>query len=108
MSWWSKHRGSKHPEGAPADPVSLDIVLGKLQVTVYTHDIEHQHEMIPCWSYLTDGLWNFGHKEIIFTLRRNEDETSAVLPGEPLQALASILSYAEKARTVDAGDLSEF
>jgi hypothetical protein len=53
----------------------------KLQVWVHQHHIDSQNGLIPCWSYVTDGLWTHGNKEIILTIRHSELEN--LFPANP-------------------------
>jgi hypothetical protein len=109
MSWWQQFlSGIRRPNRAEQTVETVSVVQDKLQVTVYSHDIESQLGPIPCWSYLTSGLWTVGHRELIFTLRREDNRNFKTFPKEPLDILPTILRLAEEGRTVNVGDLSEF
>jgi hypothetical protein len=61
---------------------------------------------IPCWTYVSDGLRAHGQKELLLTLRRNDDEPPETFPREPFRFFTLMHSFAEQGRVVDAGDYS--
>ena len=64
-------------------PAWFELIPGKLSVQVYKHSIQTVNGLVPCWSYVTDGLWAHGQKELILTLRRSEsDELTALSDSE--------------------------
>jgi hypothetical protein len=110
MSFWKKQRGPSAAGRAaePSWPVELEVVTGKLWVGVYLHAIESQHGPIGCWSYVTRGLTALEQREIVFTLRRDPDETSDGLPQDPLQLFATLYALADDGQRVGPGDVTGF
>jgi hypothetical protein len=117
MSWWRKlfgqstaDRASKQasPPGERISPVRIEIMAGELSVQVYVHEIVSQQGIIPCWSYVTEGMAAHGQTEIVFTLRREVGELSGQFPEEPLHLFATIHGFAKKDRRVTAGGATEF
>jgi hypothetical protein len=72
---------------APEDTFEVDLIPDELRLKVFVHDlIEEENEElegleIPCWTFLSDGLWSHGQKEIMLTIRRREEESlDQILP----------------------------
>jgi hypothetical protein len=55
---------------APSLPHRAEVIPGVLYVTVYAHDIPNGDDVIPCWSFVSEGLERAGQPEIVFTLKR--------------------------------------
>ncbi len=109
MSWSQKDtRDTNQPNAdESAFPVHFELVPGKLSARVYLHEIESQQGPVPCWSYVTDGLWAHGQKELIFTLRRDRGEEASDFPDAPLNFFAAVYGFAARGQLVDAGDISQ-
>jgi hypothetical protein len=105
MSWWQKlFGGSRQAKTPPAGsfPVTIPLVEG-LSATVHLHDLPNGPEQIPCWTYVTSGLWDHGQKEIIFSLRRRPGEPPADFPQDPLGFFVEVHRLAREGRLVDVG-----
>ena len=89
-------------------PQSVEAIPGKLRVKIFLHDLKYESEMIPCWSYLTDGLLAQHQKEIIFTLRREKGQKPEDYPREPLELFGAIFHFAEQGNLVDLGGMTRF
>ena len=90
-------------------PFSVEIVPGKLKVRVYLHDVPVDGgKAVSCWSYVSEGLWQYRQKEIVFTLRRELDEEAADLPDAPFEYFRQVHGFAEKGQLVDAGGFTLF
>lgn len=87
---------------------SVEIIPGKLRVKIFVHDIMHESEAIPCWSYVTDGLAAWHQKEIILTLRRENSQKPEDYPRGLFELFAIILHLAEKGQLVDVGQSTLF
>src|SRR5207247_2074754 len=72
-------------EAAEGGPITLQILPGKLSAQVYAHTISNGPIQIPCWTYITTGLWKLGQKDFIFSLRRDPSEPLAIVYGGSLQ-----------------------
>jgi hypothetical protein len=86
----------------------VEVIPGKLKVKIFAHEIQFEKEVLPCWSFVTDGLAAQHQKEIIFTLRREKNQKVADYPREFLGLFATIFHLAEEGKIVDAGDTSFF
>ncbi len=101
MSWLSKFFGRspdplKPPPGTV--PATLSLVPGQLSVRVCRHSIPNGAEQIPCWTYVTDGLWKLGQKELIFSLRRRPEEEPQAFPQDPVQFFLQVHRLAQEGR----------
>jgi hypothetical protein len=106
MSWWNKPGPSVDQERSA--PVRVEILPGKLAARIHRHEIESQHGLIPCWSYVSEGLTGQQQTEVVFTLRRDPDEPSDGCPEEPLQLLAAIYQVTQTGQRVTSGSFTEF
>ena len=59
-------------------------------------------EVMPCWQFVTKGLFRFGHPEVIVLLRALPGEDS--LPVHVIRYLALIPDYARRGLTIREGD----
>jgi hypothetical protein len=106
MGWWNKLFGKSRPSEEPPAatfPATVTLIPGKLSVRVFLHDIANGRDRIPCWTYVTDGLWDAGQKEMIFSLRRHADEEPEAVPQDPLRFFAQVHQLAASGQFVDAG-----
>ncbi len=89
-------------------PQSVDVIPGRLKVSIFLHEIECEKEIFSCWSYVTDGLVAQKQKEIIFTLRRDPGQKPEDYPRELLDLFATFFHYAERGQLVDVGQSTLF
>jgi hypothetical protein len=89
-------------------PVHVEIVPGQLRAAVYAHALESQQGTIACWSYVTEGLAAQGQAELVFTLRRDADESPEGFPAEPLQLFSTVHALAGRGQRVGPGGVTEF
>jgi hypothetical protein len=100
-------------------PTWFELIPGKLAVRLYRHDIETFNGIVPCWSYVSDGLWAHGQKEMIFTLRRSQPDELATLPDTSTPFFPDVHQYivaffqevyrfAQQGQLVYEGDCSWF
>jgi hypothetical protein len=110
MGWWQKlFGGSRKGKAPPAGTLPATIPLAEgLSASVHLHDVANGPEQIPCWTYVTRGLWDLGQKEIIFSLRRLPGEAPGDFPPDPLRFFVEVQRLAREGRLVDAGDHSSF
>jgi hypothetical protein len=95
---------------AQADPVLVgqeSVVPQKLAVKVYAHELGSlgSPASTPCWTYVSDGLWPLGQKEILFSVARRPGEAS--YPRELLLFYAELHQLASKHRLVGHGDITQ-
>jgi hypothetical protein len=63
---------------------------------------------MPCWTYVSGGLWTLGQKEIVISLLREEGESPADLPEDPFGFFAYVYEQADQGHLVDVGDCTCF
>jgi len=89
-------------------PVQVELIPGKLKVRIFLHVIDSQKGPVPCWSYVTEGLWAHGQKELIFTLSRKPNEKPLDYSRDLLNLFKNVYELAKQGRLVNVGDYSEF
>jgi len=89
-------------------PQLVEVIFGKLKVTIFHHDIKDEQEIISCWSYVTKGLAAQHQKEIIFTLRRDPNQKPEEYPRGVLDLFAKFFDLAEHGQFVDIDVLPTF
>lgn len=118
-SWWRRLFG-RPAEAPPSDPtpvfasirkrlpVHVPLLPDLLAVRVYAHFHEVGDDLLPCWSYVSDGLRRHGHKELIFTLRPLSDEGKADFPRDVLAFFTDVYRQAEGGHVIEAGAFRRF
>jgi hypothetical protein len=89
-------------------PIQVDLLSGELSARVYLHDVKSARGRLPCWSYVSEGLWEHGQKELILTLLREQGEKPSDFPRGPLKFFLQVRQLAEAGNHVSAGDYTEF
>ncbi|UQA61825.1 hypothetical protein [Polyangium aurulentum] len=87
---------------------SVEVSPDKLVVNIFAHTIEAPDGPVRCWSYVSDGLWALGQKEIVFTVRRRKGEPKGAYPRDLLRIHGLVHELAGEGRLVDVGDTSSF
>lgn len=110
MSWWRRLTKfwRKQPQPRTAFPISIDLVADELYAQVHLHTLKTANGPIHCWTYITEGLWVYGQKELVFTLRRERDEAAHAFPDIPLRLFNIVHSFAKQGQQIDSGEFSEF
>lgn len=137
MSWWKKLFGQTpsddtNPNQSPGFnqpnnsnknmaqlPAFFELIPGKLRVRVYQHEIDTCNGAIPCWSYVSDGLWKHGQKELIFTLHSSDSDELTASPDIPSQSdygvhqyifafYKEVYRFAQQGQMVYEGDCTQF
>lgn len=85
---------------AEATDVGAEIAPG-VTVRVLAHELAVGDGAVPCWTYVSRGLASSGQREIVHTLRRAPDETTA--PADPLSMLRAIAGLAQRGQLVGSG-----
>ena len=89
-------------------PALAEIVPGKLAVKVYLHEQQTQKGPVPCWTFVSDGLWVHRQKEILLTLTHDPNEKPGDCPQVPFQFYGLVWDLASKGQLVDVGSYSDF
>ena len=106
--WFARRKPSTGIEDRGHFPQIIELVPGKLQVTIFSHDAENGPARIPCWSFVSKGLLSHHQKEIIVTLQRPDSVSPDDYPRELLRLFTTQFSSAQQGRTVDIGDITVF
>jgi hypothetical protein len=108
MGLWRRLFGGSTEKGDPVEPsfVAVELVPGALSARVWAHTFRSGAELIPCWTYVTEGLPALGQKEFVFTLRRLSGEKEH--PPDPLPFFAQVHGLAAKGQLVDVGGFTCF
>ena len=81
---------------------TVQIIPGALTAQVYWHTIPYS-QPVPCWTFVTQGLWAHRQKELVITLKRTEPTDGDEAPGFVPELLKHIFGLAKQGRTVGAG-----
>jgi hypothetical protein len=100
--------GQQPSPARDAFPHSVEVIPGKLNVKIFFHDVTSEGEVIPCWSYVTDGFVAQRQKETIFTLRRDTDANPGDYPRGFLELFARLFQFTERGQLLDVGDSALF
>ena len=104
------------PEAPPARtaepagkfPVRVELVKGELEAHIHLAQVPSQSGPVPCWVYVSQGLWAHKQKELVFALRRDPGEKPESFPHAPLDYFSTVLQLAKQGRLVEAGDYIGF
>jgi hypothetical protein len=83
---------------------------GRLTASIYHHSMK---SMVSgpfwCWTYVSHGLAHFGHKEVVFTIKRRlATEGENDYDSEPLNWFMCLYSFAQEGKIVDNFQTSIF
>jgi hypothetical protein len=79
------------------------VIPGELTVSIHAHTLTAPSGPVPCWTYVSDGLWPLGQKEIVFTVQRRAGEAKEAYPRDLFQLYAIIHRFAADQQLVDVG-----
>ncbi len=108
VKFWKRGKRQRAPDVSIEFPTTQEIVPGEYCVHIHSHEIIDGAQVIPCWTYVTDGLARHGQQEIVLTLRRRDSEQPSHVPTEPVSFLASIDRWAQDGHIVNHGGISQF
>jgi hypothetical protein len=115
MAWWQKLFGADagtidglSPLRFPQVPAYHEVIHEELAVRVYAHDFPLGGRLLPCWSYVTDGMRRQGQKEFVLTLQRRPTDTIENYPEDPFRLFQSIHNLAIQGKKVDLNDFTQF
>jgi hypothetical protein len=57
--------------------------------------------IVPCWTYVSQGLADVGQKEVVFTIKRRASESQRDYPREPLEWFQILHPLAREGQIVD-------
>jgi hypothetical protein len=90
-------------------PMRVELLPGKLHAQVFAHEINTANGLVPCWSYLSEGLWAaHGQPELLFTLRRELHERLDAFPSDPFDLFTRMFRRAARHQHVAVGDIFPF
>jgi hypothetical protein len=82
---------------------TISVVAGELNCAVYLHELNVTSGVLPCWSYVTEGLVRYGQREVIFTLVRETEERPDSYPRDPVDFFRSLHGLSKQGRYVGPG-----
>jgi len=88
-------------------PSTVQLIPNELSVQIHRHDLPY-FQPVPCWTFITDGLWAHKQKEVVITLRRDDQVASDEHPQLPLHIIRNIYNLAVQGQLVDVWGYSYF
>jgi hypothetical protein len=108
MSWLQGSFGEQsEPEADVSFPVAVELIPDRLRARVYIHELEARGGMMPCWSYVTDGLAALRQHELVLTLLRRLPEGLADFPRDVFEFFRTVYELAEQRRYVRVDDVTQ-
>ena len=89
-------------------PAMAEVVPGELVVRVHSHELPTVNGREPCWTFVSEGLWALGQKEILLTLKREPGEKPEDFPREAFFFYELAYELAAHGNLVDAGGTTDF
>ena len=89
-------------------PALAEIVPGRLVVRVHLHELPTVNGREACWTFVSEGLWALGQKEILLTLKREPGEKPEDFPREVFFFYELVYELAAHGKLVDAGGCTDF
>ena len=89
-------------------PLQIELVPDKLSARVFSHQLTSDNGPVSCWTYVSQGLWDFQQRELSMTLQRLPDEKPDDFSVIPLHFFVTVLQFAQEGRLVGSGDFTEF
>jgi hypothetical protein len=86
--------------GQTDSTVEVQIEEG-LKAFIFQHTVLND---LICWTFLSQGLTNYGQKEVVFTVKKISNQ----YPEDALRWYSLLLSFAKQQRIVDRYGVSEF
>ena len=110
MSWWHSLGlpGAQFEKTTPRFPLEIEVVPDLLTVNIMLHEFCLDGKDIVCWTYVTTGCVNIGQKELIVSIQKKPQETTADFPQEPLEFFKAVVQHAAHGETIKPGSISEF
>ena len=81
---------------------TVQVIPDELAVHEYWHDIPYA-QPVPCWTWITQGLWAHKQKELVITLRRTAMAEQGESPSFVPRLLKHISALAKQGQLADAG-----
>lgn len=97
MSWFSQLFSSAKAAPKPQIEFPLTADLGDgLCGLVFLHDVIIRDQPRRCWTYISQGLSEHGHPELVMTIPLEAGEDANDMSEEPLQFFTTVLGFARK------------
>ncbi|TKC97156.1 hypothetical protein [Polyangium fumosum] len=78
-----------------------EVVPGKLAVTVYSHSLVTPDGALHFWTYVSEGLWPLGQREIRFSIKREPGDAEGAFDRELFKLYGLIYELAQQGQLVD-------
>ncbi|MDC3985445.1 hypothetical protein [Polyangium jinanense] len=98
---------SRSSESAAQVLLREEVVPGKLSVTVYSHAISTPAGPLHFWTYVSEGLWPLGQREIRFSIKREPGDAEGTFDRQLFKLYGLIYELAEQGQLVDVHGRSQ-
>ena len=92
---------SQTPASAAQVLLREEVVPGKLSVTVYSHSLVMPDGALHFWTYVSEGLWPLGQREIRFSIKREPGDAEGAFDRELFKLYGLIYELAQQGQLVD-------
>ncbi|MDI3285652.1 hypothetical protein [Polyangium sp. 15x6] len=103
----SPRAGASAPGSAVQILLREEVVPGKLSVTVYSHSLSTPEGPLHFWTYVSEGLWSLGQREIRFSVKREPDDAEGVFDRQLFELYGLVYELAEQGKIVDVHGRSQ-
>jgi hypothetical protein len=100
------HEGSASDMSGARRIATEPVANGALSIDIYAVSLESSEEPVSCWTYVSQGLWPLGQKEIVFTVKRRRNEADGAYPRDLLALYEAIYQFASRRQVVDIGNIT--
>jgi hypothetical protein len=78
---------------------------GRVVVTVHDHAFDALEGFVPCWTYVSHGLKQVGHKEVVLSVQRSAGESLDAYPRDLLAIFGWLYGRAREGRVTEVGSV---
>jgi hypothetical protein len=77
-------------------------------VHVHSHDlVSPPLGSIPCWTYISQGIVQVNQPEVVFTLRRRQNESEEAFPAAPIEWMRAVYTLASGGLHLETGQMCD-
>lgn len=74
-------------------------------VSIHTHAVNSPPNQFPCWTYVSNGLFEAQQPEVVFTLLRRKNEKVEAFPEAPLEWIRTVYALANAGLKLQPGQM---
>jgi hypothetical protein len=100
-TFWPEASGSSAPGVWPKV-----FRIPNIQITIYIHSHTISSQPVGdthCWTYISQGLSQVNQPEVVFTLRRRENENEEQFPIAPVEWMQVVFDLASRGHNLKTG-----